>query len=163
MSSQPPNFKGASEWNRLASSLTELAAVYGTGFPLEEGAPVRRIQDAEVASAATQVAEAADRFKSALDSALKQKAAPDADRHAAVDEVEGLKRDAKTLSSRVKDGKPASGEAAQVLQRAQRIQEAATALQVNPATQQALQGILKPLDTIAQGFGLPTVKPRTIW
>ena len=37
MSKQPPAFDGASEWNRLASSLGELAKVYGTTFPLPEG------------------------------------------------------------------------------------------------------------------------------
>ena len=43
MSAQPPNMKGASEWNRLASSLNQLAAVYGTTFPTPDGASVRRI------------------------------------------------------------------------------------------------------------------------
>ena len=33
MSKQPPDLDGASEWNRLASSLGELAKVYATTFP----------------------------------------------------------------------------------------------------------------------------------
>ena len=37
MATQPPNFDGFSEWNRLASSLGELAAAYGTSMPLPEG------------------------------------------------------------------------------------------------------------------------------
>ena len=37
MSTLPPNFDGASEWNRLSASLGELAANYGTTQPLPEG------------------------------------------------------------------------------------------------------------------------------
>ena len=38
MSTQPPDFDGASEWNRLSASLGQLAAVYGAPWPLTEGA-----------------------------------------------------------------------------------------------------------------------------
>ena len=38
MSTQPPDFDGASEWNRLSASLGQLAAVYGAPWPLSEGA-----------------------------------------------------------------------------------------------------------------------------
>ena len=44
MSKQPPDLDGASEWNRLASSLGELAKVYATTFPLPEGQQARRAQ-----------------------------------------------------------------------------------------------------------------------
>jgi hypothetical protein len=160
MSTQPPNFKGNSEWNRLSSSLGELAAVYGATFPLDEGATVRRITDSEVSNAATQVAQVADRYKKSLDSAMKKdKSVPSSDRQAALREVEQLKKDAQTLASRVKDGKPASGEAGQVLQAAQRIQEG-VARPLTPEVQGAFQAIFKPLETIAQGFGLPAIKPK---
>ncbi len=64
-------------------------------------------------------------------------------------EVEQLKKDAQILASRVKDEKPASGEARQVLQAAQRIQEG-VARPPTPEVQQAFQAIFKPLQTIAQ-------------
>ena len=38
MSTQKPDFDGASEWNRLSTSLGLLAAVYGVSFPLNGGA-----------------------------------------------------------------------------------------------------------------------------
>ena len=41
MATLPANYDGASEWNRLSASLTELAAVYGTTFPVVEGGPAR--------------------------------------------------------------------------------------------------------------------------
>jgi hypothetical protein len=47
MRTQPPGIDGASEWNRLADSLKLLAGAYGAGFPLSEGAAVRRLGDRE--------------------------------------------------------------------------------------------------------------------
>ena len=47
MGAQKPNFDGASEWNRLAASLGELATAYGTAFPMGEGQTARRLNDAE--------------------------------------------------------------------------------------------------------------------
>src|SRR3954454_654047 len=48
---QKPGIKGSSEWDHLASSLRRLAVAYGTQFPLEGSAPVRRISDGEAAKA----------------------------------------------------------------------------------------------------------------
>ena len=158
METQPPNYKGASEWNQLASSLGQLAAAYGTTFPLPEGAPVRRIGDREVAQAAAQAAQAADRFRKLLDASLKKdKAFAAADRQAAVREADGLKRDANALASRVRDRKPASGEATQLLERAQRIHASSAALPLIAGAKTAWSGVLAPLTTIAQGFNLPAL------
>ena len=71
MSTLPPNFDGASEWTRLAASLGELAANYGTTLPLPEGAQARRMNDGELKKAAEDVAKSADQFKKDLDSSLK--------------------------------------------------------------------------------------------
>ena len=65
MASQAPNMKGASEWNRLAGSLNELAIVYGTTFPTPDTAAVRRIGDHEIADAASKMADAADQVPQA--------------------------------------------------------------------------------------------------
>ena len=56
MSKQPPDLDGASEWNRLASSLGELAKVYATTFPLPEGQQARRLSDREVENDASELA-----------------------------------------------------------------------------------------------------------
>ena len=76
MSQQPPAFDGASEWNRLASSLGELAKVYGTTFPLPEGVQARRFNDREVEKAAAELAKRAEQFKKDLESALKADTEP---------------------------------------------------------------------------------------
>jgi hypothetical protein len=66
MQQQPPGFKGASEWDHLAGTLTRLAGAYGTTFPTDQNAPVRRINDSEAAAAAEQVAKQLDQFMNAV-------------------------------------------------------------------------------------------------
>ena len=63
MATKAPNLDGASEWNRLAASLKQLAAVYGTTMPLRDGQQARRLNDKEVRKAADGIAESADRLK----------------------------------------------------------------------------------------------------
>jgi hypothetical protein len=158
-SQQKPDFQGASEWNRLRSSLVTLAAVYSTTFPITEGVSARRLNDDEVEDAAKQVAEAADQYKKALDKSLKADATiAQATRQTAVREVDSLAKDAKTLASRVGDGKPASGEAKQVLDRAASIGGAASGMKLLPEARTAWSKMASALDKVAQGFGLPTAR-----
>jgi hypothetical protein len=158
MATQPPNFDGASEWNRLAASLGELAAIYGTRMPIPDGQQARRMNDREVKKAADDLAKTADRFKKDLDSALKaDKTVDQAARAAAVAEADGLKEDAKRLASLVGDGRPASGELKALLDRATRIRTASAARTLSPAAKTAWSSIETGLDTVAQGFG---VSPR---
>jgi hypothetical protein len=119
MATLPPNFKGASEWNRLAASLGDLATTYGTTFPLAPGATARRMNDDEVQQSAEAVARAADRFKKELNTSLKSdKSVDKATREGALRDVDGVKSAAKALASRVGGGHPASGEAKTLLDRA---------------------------------------------
>jgi hypothetical protein len=140
MSKQPPAFDGASEWTRLASSLEELAKVYGTTFPLPEGQQARRLNDREVEKVASDLAKSAERFKKDLESALKTDTTIDQPtKDAAVQEVDGLKEAAEKLASTVDDGRPAAGEAKAVLDRAARIRGAAASSgrALSPAAQTA--------------------------
>lgn len=155
MSNQPPNFDGASEWNRLASSLGELAATYGTVLPMPEGQQARRLNDSEVRKAADDIAKNADRVKKELDSSLKKdKAIDQVTRQATVDEADGLKQDAQRLASVVGNGRPASGEAQGLLQRSARVRAAASGRTLSPAGQTAWGAVESGLDKVAQGFGL---------
>ncbi len=154
MSTQPPNFDGASEWNRLAGSLGELAAAYNTAFPLPEGATAHRMNDEEVRVAADDVANSADRFKNALDDMLKEdKSIDKPTRDAAVKNAEQLKKDAENLSSTIGDEKPASGEAKALLQHAAAIRSAGRT--AAPATQASWMTVEAALSKIAQAFSLP--------
>ena len=82
MTTLPPNYKGASEWNELAGSLTALAGAYGTTFPMAEGMSARRIGDRELQDAAEQAERSIDRFKKELDALLKDDPTIDVQRDA---------------------------------------------------------------------------------
>ena len=156
MATKPPNMDGASEWNRLAASLSQLAAVYGTSMPLPEGQVARRVNDHEVKVATTQVAKDADQFKKELDASLKlDTSVTKATRDAAGKEVEELKADAKRLGSLAGDGRPASGEARALLDRAAGIRGSMGGRTLSPPAKTAWAQIEKSLDKVALAFGLP--------
>ena len=162
MSKQPPNFDGASEWNRLAGSLGELAKVYATTFPLPEGQQARRLNDREVEKVASELAKSAETFKKDLESALKTDTTIDQPtKDAAVKEANGLKEDAEKLASTLDDGRPASGEAKAVLDRAARIRGAAASSgrALSPAAQTAWASVDTGLQTVAMAFDLPARLP----
>ena len=160
MSTQPPNLDGASEWNRLATSLGALAAAYSTVFPLPDGQSARRMNDREVLKAADDVVKSADRFKKELDSSLKNNKAIDkATREAAVKEADALKHDAQKLTSTLGDGKPASGEAQALLVRAAAIRSAGSGQGLSPSAQTAWGAVESGLDKVAQAFALSARRP----
>ena len=160
MSTLPPDFDGKSEWNKLASSLGELAAVYGTTLPVPEGHQARRLNDAEVKKASEALAKSADTFKKELDSSLKKDNTVDkATREAAVKEAAGLKEDAQKVGSLVGDGRPASGEAQALLQRAGTVKAAMSGRTLSPAAQSAWRTFESGLGKVAQAFGMPTQVP----
>jgi hypothetical protein len=154
LSSQPPTLKGQSEWNRVVTTLGEIAAAYGTTFPLPDGAAPRRYNDPEVKKAAELVGAGADRLKSVLDTALKaDKTIDKPTREAALKDVESLKNAAKTLASRIGDSQPASADAKALLDRMAAAQTAA-ARSSAPAVQTAVGGMRASATTIAQAFGI---------
>jgi hypothetical protein len=155
MTSQPPNLDGASEWNRLAQALNELAAAYGTTFPLAEGATARRMNDRELQNAAEELAKAADRFKDALDTALKaDKAVNPATREAALKEVDALKNAARSLASRVDDEQPASGEAQALIDQFVALRGSYSGRQLSAAERTEWTSITNQLSTVVQAFGM---------
>jgi hypothetical protein len=154
MATRQPDLKGASEWNRLAVSLGELAAAYGTAFPLPAGQQARRLSDHEVKTAAEAVASHADRYKEELDDSLKKDLTVDkAAREASVDAAEGLKKAAEKLASRIGDEEPASGEALALQQHAAAIRTAAKR-PLSPAGQTAWSAVETDLAKIVQAFNL---------
>ena len=156
MASQAPNMDGASEWNRLSASLGELAAVYGTSFPLGQGQSARRLNDEEVEVAAKSVAASADKFKKDLDNSLKKDKAIDPNaRKAAVQEADDLKKDAKALADVVGGGRPATGEARALVGRAARLKTASAAWPLSPDAQASWRSVEGGLGKITQAFALP--------
>lgn len=147
-----PGTKGESEWNRLASDLKALAGAYGTSFPLPENAPVRRIGDGEVAETADQLSKSASQLKKSLDADLKKNPAiQKATRDEILQEADDWSKEAKALKSRVKDGKPSSAEAEQVLSRAGRLQSFITNNPV-PTAASAWTGLDGQVQALASAY-----------
>ena len=160
MSTLPPDFDGASEWNRLAASLGELAANYGTSLPLPEGRQARRLNDGELRKAADDIAKGADRFKKELDSSLKKdKTIDKTTREASVKEAEEVKEDAQKLASLVADGRPASGEAQALLQNAASVRAATSGRTLSSSAQTAWGSVESGLDKVSLAFGIPKSVP----
>jgi hypothetical protein len=150
--SQPGGTKGESEWNRLASDLKLLAAVYGADFPVGENATFRRIGDREVAESVKVLGDSAQQLKKTLDSDLKKDPSIDSgSRGAIVDEADQMSKDAKVLRSRVNDGKPSSAEADQVMSRAAKLHAFIQGHQV-PASASVWSGLRPQLETVAVAY-----------
>ena len=149
---QPGGTKGESEWNRLASDLKLLAAVYGSEFPVGENATFRRIGDKELAESVKGLGNSAQQLKKALDSDLKKDPSVDsASRGAIVKEADDLAKDAKALRERVNDGKPSSAEADQVMSRAARLQTFIQGHQV-PGSASVWSGAKPQLEAVAAAY-----------
>jgi hypothetical protein len=157
MATQKPDLDGASEWNRLSTSLGELAGAYGTSFPMIDGQTARRLNDREVKKTAEDLAKSADRFKKELDSSLKKDATIDqATREAAVKKADDLEKDAEKLASAIDDGRPASGEAQALIQRAADLRGSSAARTLSPAAQTAWSSVETAINTLGHAFALPT-------
>jgi hypothetical protein len=150
---QPGGTKGESEWNRLATDLKTLAAAYGTEFPMPEGATVRRVGDSEVAAAADEIARSAERLKKSLDRELKNDTTFEkSEREAIVRDADQFSNDAKRLRDRVKDGKPSSAEADQVMTRAAKLRVFIESHQV-PTSSDAWAAISERLRSLTSAYG----------
>jgi hypothetical protein len=153
---QNPAIKGSSEWDSLAGNLRRLAVVYGTKFPLEGDAPVRRISDGEAAQTAEVIANQADQFKNAVnrEQALAKPAKEGLKGHA-----DAVKNAAKALKSRLNDSKPATSEARQLFAAIGRMRESATGL--TPASLALIGQMQAPLATLSQAFGITVPRAGT--
>ena len=138
---QPAGFSGSKEWGVLATDLRRLAAAYNTTLPLSSaqglgGGQARRINDAELVTAAANVEKKIDGFRSAYDSALVANTSltPEA-RQAALQQVDALKKYAHALNAALSDKKEGVPEADALLQETRGIIDTASKLPPSsPAT-----------------------------
>lgn len=151
---QPDSMKGASEWDRLAASLRQLAGAYGAAFPLAADASVRRINDDEAAAAADAAEKAASEIKKqAGRDATLTKAQQDALKGSA----DTLAKGCKTLKSRLKGHQPGTAEARQTFEAADRVMSGASS--ASPALQSSLGPLRASLAILRQAFGLAVPMP----
>ena len=141
--------KGRIEWDRQVGNLKRLAEVYGTTFPLPDGATVRRMNDMEAANMAGAVATQAEQVKRAVE-ADKTLAKPD--KQALKTGVEAVVKQAKTLQSRLKDGKPSTADAGALRDKVKAL--TADGHQLPPAVLTAIGGLRAPLAKLDQAFGV---------
>lgn len=148
--------KGRSQWDKLAATLKRLAAVYGTTFPLPDGAAVRRINDGETAAAAGAAASAADDIQKQIG---KDKTVPKSDKEAVKRTAKDLSSAANALKSRIKDGKLATGEARQVIELASKL-DALTKPHGVVAVAPPASGLRAATAKLQQSFMMPA-RPAT--
>ena len=97
--SQPSGFQGSSEWKPFASDLGRLATAYNTTFPIPANGIARRINDAELVTAAAEVEKLCDPFRSQLDASLTaNKSLSSEARQSNMQQVDKLKSDAHALN-----------------------------------------------------------------
>lgn len=149
MQGTPSAMKGRSEWDLQTANLKRLAEVYGTTFPMPDGATVRRTNDKETAAAAAAMATAADRFKSDLD---KDKTLAKPEKDAAKKDVEMLIKQADAVKSRTSDGKAATGEMRQLVEQVAKLQTFVGAHPIPTMTN--WQAVQTSLGKLQQAFGL---------
>lgn len=151
--SQPPSFKGRSEWDVAAASLNQLAGAYAATFPLPDNAAVRRINDAEITEAADAVTKQGQSYRKALKDAFTKEES--AALETAQKSVDALSTAAKNLKSRIKSGKPASGEAGVVAEKFAAVQAAVAGRTLPEPATAALKGITSAVAKIDQAFEAP--------
>jgi len=103
-SAQPAGFRGSREWGVLATDLRRLAAAYNTALlrPGQEalGAQARRVNDAELVTAAVNVEKNMDGFRNAYSNALTADGnLTPASRQTAIQNVDAMKNSARALNA----------------------------------------------------------------
>jgi hypothetical protein len=149
---QPAEMKGGSEWDTMARYLSRLAHAYQSAFPLPADATVRRMNDAETAGVAEEVARQADQFKKQID---RETALPKPARDAAKKDVDALIKQAKTLKSRLSDSQPSTAEARTLMELMSKVGTFVGAQSMLlPGTTGAWKAMQAPLDKLNQAFSL---------
>jgi hypothetical protein len=156
LKSTPTSTKGRSEWEKLAGSLKSLAGAYGTTFPLPDGASVRRMNDKETATAAEVLEKSANEFK---DRVGDDKTLTDVEKTAGRKAADDLAKAAKTLKSRVEDGKPSTAEAKQVVAMLSSLSAFHT-MHAIPAGADAWQGVQGAMGKLQQAFAMISTPAR---
>ena len=149
-----PSMKGANEWDVLGASLQQLAAAYGTSFPLPADAAARRIGDGELEDAATELS----KFSKELPRTIKKATRGMDELSEAVDglesELKSMSKLSQTLASRIRSGKPATADARQLMDTVATI-ESLVATEGMPATvADAWAEGSKNINKVAQAFNM---------
>jgi hypothetical protein len=150
-----PITKGRTQWDQLVVSLKSLAGVYGTTFPVPEGASVRRMNDGETSAAAEAVASSAEQIRKQID---KNKALAKPDKAAGKEAADDLVKAATTLRSKIGDSKPATGELRQVSDLTAKL-GAFLSAHPTPTAAAASSSLKTAIGKLHQSFMVPATPP----
>ncbi len=150
--SQPASLKGRSEWDTFTASLNELAAAYGTTFPMKADSPPRRMNDLEIQQATEAAVTSAQALRKHLPTIYGKE---DKDGiKAAQGDIDAMTKAAKGLKARVDDSKPASGEAVVFAEAVAKVQTAIGERTLTADAKTAADGIKASLNKVEQAFGM---------
>jgi hypothetical protein len=157
-STQPAGFKGSKEWGALDTNLRRLAAAYNTTLPLSSaqglgGGQARRINDAELVTAAASLEKKIDGFKTAYDSAMaaNTKITPEM-RQTAIQQVDAMKNNAKALNEALGNKQKGVPEAGALLKSSALIIDTASKLPSGSAATAAWTPLGSDLVTVALAY-----------
>jgi hypothetical protein len=157
-STQPAGFKGSKEWGELDTNLRRLAAAYNTTLPLSSaqglgGGQARRINDAELVTAAASLEKKIDGFKTAYDSALaaNTKITPEM-RQTAIQQVDAMKNNAKALNAALGNKQKGVPEAGALLKSSALIIDTASKLPSGSPATTAWTPLGSDLVTVASAY-----------
>jgi Mg2+ and Co2+ transporter CorA len=149
-----PSVKGANEWDVLGSSLQQLAAVYGTTFPLPDDPVIRRIGDGELEDSANATSKFAKHFRGTVRDETRRLDELEGSSAKLEDAISSLEDVSKTLASRIRRDKPASAEARQLLDTVDNIEALLATPGMPLALKTAWAASGKDIEKIAQAFRL---------
>lgn len=146
----------SSEWPALGSKLGTLAAAYGLAWPVESmNVQAARLNDGELASRVEQVAKGAKLLQSETEKAAKAaKSIDKATRESLKLSIQRIEQKAKDVQSRVKEDRPASVEAGQLLSQTRDVKEMLIKLSLSSAGGASWKGIESGTDAIGHAFGM---------
>ena len=157
-STQPAGFKGSKEWGELDTNLRRLAAAYNTTLPLSSaqglgGGQARRINDAELVTAAASLEKKIDGFKTAYDSALaaNTQITPEM-RQTAIQQVDAMKNNAKALNEALGNKQKGVPEAGALLKSSALIIDTASKLPSGSPATTAWTPLGSDLVTVASAY-----------
>jgi hypothetical protein len=119
---------------------------------LPEGTAVRRINDAEIVQATDAITKQASAYRKALKGAFRKEES--AALQTAQKSADALSSAAKNLKSRIKSGKPATGEAAVVTEKLAAAEAAVAGRTLPESATTAWKGVKGAAGKIDQAFGV---------
>lgn len=163
VSSQPAEFKGSSEWRMLATDVRRLAGAYNSpllsGRQPGVGVQARRINDAELVTAAANIEKNMDPFRKAYDSALAANSGlTTVSRQTAIQTVDTMGSGARTLRTALEKKQKGIAEANALLKGSAAMASATLKLPPDSSAAATWTPIREDLAKVALGYEITPLR-----